>query len=207
MCGFAVSLFVLLDFELLSLLLYCCTVGKTKKTIWRCDLELLEIVRGILHYFLTFVKPNNWCRNIKVTKKVMPSYKPNLDCEKNPVQPLCCPHFNMFNSLFSLNVCRKLSWHLHDLLILDRTPPPVSSLHWRQSRQLCFTHASDLLCLLKLCFFYSSAPATPEVLCFMFSGCVHAARPILVNAVSEECLEGISSNLSQMSIWTQGWAD
>lgn len=37
----------------------------------------------------------------------------------------------------------------------------------------------------------------------MFSGC-SLVRPILVNTISQECLEGVPLNLAQVSTWTQG---
>lgn len=45
-------------------------------------------------------------------------------------------------------------------------------------------------------FYYASALATA-----IFGLSV---RPILMNMISQECLEGISSNLAQTSAWTQG---
>jgi len=40
----------------------------------------------------------------------------------------------------------------------------------------------------------------------LFSG-RPSVRPVLMNMISQECLEGISSNLAQTSAWTQGWSD
>lgn len=53
------------------------------------------------------------------------------------------------------------------------------------------TQYLDLLCLVQ------TATAVAEALCF------HVFNPILMNALSQECLEGISSNLAQTSTWTQ----
>lgn len=37
--------------------------------------------------------------------------------------------------------------------------------------------------------------------------CFRVVCPSSVNAISQECLEGISSNLVQTLTWTQGWTD
>ncbi len=49
--------------------------------------------------------------------------------------------------------------------------------------------------------FYAPAPA------IAMPGGITFVRPILVNAIYQEHLEGISSNLAQMSTWTEGWTD
>lgn len=54
--------------------------------------------------------------------------------------------------------------------------------------------------------FYASGPVKAVAECIMFSGCPYI-RPILVNAVSQVCLEGISSNVEQTSTWSQRRTD
>lgn len=54
--------------------------------------------------------------------------------------------------------------------------------------------------------FSVSMPTPDELRCFMFSVCPFGC-PIIVKVIFQECLEGVSSNLAQMSTWTQGGTD
>lgn len=91
--------------------------------------------------------------------------------------------------------------------IQELSPAGINMCPWLLDCNYIYQNTSNLhlffsFSTLSACF-YTSAPAIAVAGHIMFSGCPSVC-PSLVNAISQERLKGISSNLPQPFAWTQG---